>query len=363
MKDYRYHARNARSIRAGIMGRGLPQEGEYRMMDKRLGMLLELQRFAEGAAGAGDGGDAGSAVTGAEGMQEVAAPVHRRARVNRFAGVRFGKEPPQSAAAEEGLDAAGTTQQTKATYDELIKGEYKADHDAYVKKLLDGRFKETRELKSRMGKAAPILAALADRYGIDASDPEALDLDELQRKFDADTRLYEDEALREGVPVELYIKKRQLERQQAAIDAQNRRASEETQARAEMSELLQQAVALKASVPEFDINAEMENPAFGRMVLKPPRGVGLSVEQAYYAVHHDEIERAHRAQQYRMSREVAAQTRQQVANTVAAGMQRPTENGVASVATATTRADPSKWSKAERAEVKRRVRAGENIYL
>ena len=333
---------------------------------------LDLQRFAEGGEGAGDGGAEGAADAGVTGVDAAPQP-RRRAKSNPLANVKFGIDPSAKDTTQQvnSRDAAGTENaqdagaQAKLSFEELLKSdpEYKADYDARVKKAVDGRFAKSRQMEGRLSKMQPIIEAMAAHYGMNVSDPSQLDLDGLLNAVTQDRKMYEDEAVREGVPVELLMQRKQLERQQAAFNAQQRQISEENAARQEMNELMTAAVALKATIPDFDINREMENPAFARMALKPPRGVGLPLESAYYAVHHAEIEQARRQQQYQSMQTAVHETTQKVANAVASGSMRPSENGMGGNAAAVTRSDPRTLSRQERAEIKRRVERGEKIYF
>lgn len=319
--------------------------------------VFDLQLFAgEGGAGAGagdggfDGGD-----TGVQ-MREDAAPATRRAsrRGGKFEGVTFGipEEPAQSRAAAGSEPAE--EQQAEETYESLIKGKYKADHDAYIAKLMDGRFKAARQTERRLGQMQPIVEELAKHYNVQSDD-----LAGLMDRLSQDKRFYEEQALREGVPVELIMQREQLNRRQAAIDAQERRYQQESQRRLEDSRLLQQAVQLKAEIPEFDLDAELNNPVFKRMV----RESGVPVRAAYYAVNHDKLEEARRQQQAEALRSVARDTVRKVSNAVASGSHRPVENGVGSNAAGTIRSDPSLWTREERREVNRRAHRGERIRI
>lgn len=347
---------------------------KFRMKEtKTMGIMFDLQYFAEGAGGAGEGGAAaGGAGQNAEtGVNEGtdAAPRTRRAKRNPLADVKFGIQPNESAAGQgdAGRDAAGKDGTPggegapEESFESLIKGKYKQEYDARMQKALNGRFAEARKIEGRMGKMAPIIQEMAARYGVDGSDMETLDLDALYAKVTQDRRMYEEEAAREGVPVDLLMQRKSVERQQAALDQQQRRIREANAAQAEVSELVQQAVALKATIPEFDLDAEMENPAFARLALKPPRGAGVPLESAYYAIHHQEIEEARRRQQYQATQEAVKQTAQKVSNAVASGSRRPAENGAGAAAAAVTRSDPQTLTKAERAEIRRRVSRGEQI--
>lgn len=317
--------------------------------------LLGLQFFAEGGdgAGAGDGGDSG--VNG----QGAAVPANRRARrANPLENVQFGvvDDAPSSQAA-----ADTTAEPDGETFDALIGkgGKYEADFRKRTQEIVSKRHADYKHLQGRLNGYNQIGVILAERYGIDASDPAKLDIDALTKALNEDQALYEAEAIREGVPVEMLMKSKQLDRQQAAIDAEKRAAAEQAQMQAEFLDLQQQAVAMQERYPGFDLEAEMtSNPAFGRLVLKPPRGSGLSVEAAYHAIHHNEIMQAQQAQRYQYAHAAVQQAQQRTANAIASGSRRPAENGVSNNAGVVHRTDPTKLTKAERAEIKRRVMGG-----
>lgn len=322
-------------------------------MNIYLEMLLDLQRFAEGGDGAGDGGDAG--VTG----QEVAAPVNPRARKNPLANVQFGIQEveDQAAAGQQGEETAPAEED----FESLIKGKYKADFDSRVQKIVQQRLRGSKETEDRLNALNPVLQIMAERYGLDASNPAAIDVGALTKALSEDAALYEAEAAKEGMPVDLYMRVKQAERQQQAFQAQQQAMQEQAAARQEYANLLTQAAAMKAMVPTFDLDAEMQNPAFGRMVLQPPNGAGVPLQAAYYAVHHEDIAKAQRQQQMQMTQYAVQQTAEKTAKAIASGSRRPTENGVAKVAGNEVRTDPRSLTKAERAEIRRRVNAGQRV--
>lgn len=317
--------------------------------------LLELQRFAEGD-GAGDGGAGVNA-------QEAAAPVNPRARVNPMANARFGKQAEGTTEGQVAADDNAQEAPKRMSFEELLDSdpEYKDAHNKAVQKVLRGRLKDQKAADERMGKANELMRLMGERYGLDVSDPNNIDIDGLTKAVSEDKALYEAEAMREGVPVELYMRSKQIERQQAAMDEQIRRQSEENAARAEMNALLQSAVEFKAANPAFNLDAEMANPTFARMVLQPPRGVGLPLQDAYYAVHRQEIEQARRQQQMQMTQQATQQAVQMVSNAVASGSRRPAENGISNPAAAMTFTDPRMLTKEARKELRDRVNKGERI--
>lgn len=318
--------------------------------------LLNLQFFAEGGdgAGAGDGGD-----SGVNGTQEVAAPVSRRARrENPLANMQFGvvDEP----APDSQVAADTTAADDGETFEKLIGkgGKYEKEFRQRTQDIVSKRHGDYKHLQGRLNGYNQIGAILAERYGIDASDPANLDIEALTKALNEDRALYEEEAYREGVPVEMLMKSKQLERQQAAIDAERRAAAEQQRMQAEFLDLQQQAVSMQERYPGFNLEAEMTNPAFGRLVLKAPRGSGLSVEAAYHAIHHNEIMQAQQAQRYQYAHDAVQAAQQRTANAIASGSRRPAENGVSTSAAAVHKTDPRTLTKAERAEIRRRVSSG-----
>lgn len=310
--------------------------------------LLHLQRFADGA---GDGGGEGGA--GAEGVDaapaEIPAPNHRRRRENPLANVKYGVDAQAEEPAGEQTEAP-----PEESFDELINGKFKADFDKRVQGIVQNRLRASKANEEQLGKLQPIADMLAERYGTD--DPDAL----MQALAD-DKALYEAEAVDKGIPVDLLMQTKQLERKQKMLDRQQQEIAQRNQAEQEYANLLQQAAALKAVNPAFDLDAEMANPAFGRMVLQPPMGSGIPLESAYYAIHHKEIEAAQRQQHMQVTQYAVAQTQQKVANAIAAGQRRPSENGATGASPAINKADPRSLTRADREEIRRRVRNGERI--
>ena len=83
-------------------------------------------------------------------------------------------------------------------------------------------------------------------------------------------------------------------------------------------------------------------------------GAGVSVKAAFEALHHEEIMAG--AMQY-TAKTIAKKT----ADGIASRNNRPVENGLGAQASANVRADVSKLTKADRAEIARRVARGERI--
>ena len=102
----------------------------------------------------------------------------------------------------------------------------------------------------------------------------------------------------------------------------------------------------------FDLQKELDNPMFFK--LTGPQ-VGLSVEDAYMAMHHRELSRA-----------IAEGTRRELSNAIRAGASRPEEHGIGGTAPSVTSFDYRNADRAQRKafkqEIYRAAARGEKIY-
>ena len=113
----------------------------------------------------------------------------------------------------------------------------------------------------------------------------------------------------------------------------------------------QQAEEARKLYPNLDLNVESQNPQFRQLLM-----AGIDVSTAYTALHRDEILAG-------AMHHTAKTVEQKLANKIAAGNTRPPENGASGQSAAVIKTDPSKWTKADREEVRRRAARGEKIYL
>lgn len=129
--------------------------------------------------------------------------------------------------------------------------------------------------------------------------------------------------------------------------AESRRQAESRQsmgravaAREHLDSLMTQAAELSKTVPGFDLKREMENPGFVR--LTAPH-TGLSVEQAYYAVHHRELTENLRQESLRWA-----------VKSLRSGAARPEELRGGQSASSTA-SDPRQMSREQREALKKRI--------
>lgn len=284
-------------------------------------MTLDLQLFAEGASG----GDGGTGSEGAKGVTETAAMSQTSI-----------------------TDADGTTATNidrEAEFEKLIKGEYKDLYDARMQDTIQKRLKGQKETVDKYEALAPTLDTLAKKYGVDASD-----IDALNKAIEEDDAYYEEEALEKGVTVEQLKQIRKMERENAELkklrDEQNAKEAAEKKVAGWMEESKQ----VKAIYPQFDFRGEMQNPKFIDLLRVP----GVDVRTAYELTHKDEIIAG--AMQF-----TAKAVEKKIADKIAANGARPTENGLNSQSASLTKSDVSQLSKADILDVQRRVARGEKI--
>ena len=271
-----------------------------------LSPLFDLQLFAEDGA-AGPGG------------QETAA----------LARPQTGAERSSSPAGQEGgtpdagehRDAAADR---AARFESLIKGEYKDLYDKRVQDTIQKRLKGSAGIVQKYRELGPALELLGRRYGVDATDPEALS-----------------RAIQEDAP--------------ASGDEEESKAPEQTEtlrqerARRQLSDWLRQAEVTKSRYPSFDLQQEARDPRF-RSLLRS----GVPLQTAFEVLHQQEILPAAMAYSARRAEE-------RMADSVIAGQLRPAEGAMGGQSPVLSKRDVKCLTRAERDEIDRRVARGEKI--
>ena len=317
-------------------------------MDKHIYFRkLNLQLFADGAGG----GEGGTGAVGATGVTATAAvPQKTGAKSNPLANVVYGKQA--TPVAEETTPAAEvktpTTEDRTAKFEELIKGEYKDLYDARVQDTIQKRLKSSKDAEKeavdKYNALAPILEILAKKHGVDATDAKAL-----SKAIEEDDSYWEDEALELGISVEQLKEKRKMERENADLKKQLEEQNRRDNANKVYAQWMEQAEKAKAVYPSFDFKTEMQNPQFVNLLRS-----NVDVRTAYEVIHKDDI--IHGAMQF-----TAQKTAQKLTDKIIANGARPAENGNSSQGATVVKSDVSQLSKADRAEIIRRVQRGEKI--
>lgn len=297
--------------------------------------LINLQLFAEGS-GTGDGGAAG--VTG-----EAAVPQGKGVK-NPLADVKYGIQPDAQVTAVQDTETVETPVDRNAEFKKLIKGEYKEQYDAEVQDIVQKRLKSTKETVDKYNALAPTLEILSKKYGVDVNDINAL-----TTAIEDDDSYFEEEALEKGITVQQLKEIRKMEKENAELKRQMHEQEAQKNASKQYSAWMEQAEKAKQVYPSFDLSAELQNPRFLDLLRS-----NVDVRTAYEVLHKDEIIPA--AMQFAVQK-----AEQNLTNKIIANGARPTENGINSQSAAQVKSDVSQLSKADLAEIAKRVARGEKI--
>lgn len=222
---------------------------------------------------------------------------------------RFSAEEADTTGVEVQPDA-GAEKNGESSFELLLKEnpQYKAAYDARVRRAVEGRFRQMRQMEERSTRADSVLSALAEKYG-------------LAWKSGEDT-----------TPL---------------LDA----LADETKTQREQAvgRLRDQVIAMRSRNPSFRMEQEMRNPAFGRLLAH-----GVPVEAAYELAHRPET--IAQAMHYAITR-----TRQAMADQLRSGS-RPQENGLTPRLSPQTATDPKSLTRQERKNLRDRVARGEKVY-
>lgn len=311
---------------------------------------LNIQLFADGA-GAAEGGTGEAA-----GKSAVAEP--GKGREGDLSKVIYGKPELSDDNSTETKKEEATGQQSKdktATFESMIKGEFKEEFDGRVQKIVKERLGDTKRLEKQAEAYAqqdaalkPVLKMLSEKYGVKDGDYDAL-----MQAIQEDSSFYEDEAAKKGVTVEQLKSIRKLENENERLRNAARAQEEQRRSQEIYGQWMSQAEELKNKygLEDFDFAKEAANKDF-TSVLK----AGGTVEAAYMATHFDEVLGGAMAA-------TAKNVNQKLASNIASRNARPTEGAVSSQPGVIVKSDVSKFTKADRREIMRRVERGETIHL
>lgn len=305
---------------------------------------MNLQLFAEGGAPSGDGGAGqGTGVTA-----QAAAVQTKGAKSNPLANVVYGKQAQESAPAAE-VQKEPEQQPTvdlDAEFEELIKGKYKDQYGKRVQNTVQQRLKGAKETEDRLTAMNPLMDLLSARYGVKADDTEGL-----IKALEGDDAFFEQAAQDHNMDAKDYRKMLQLQSENTRLKSQQEQQFRQEQMNKQYEAWEQQAEEARKLYPNLDLNIESQNPQFRQLLM-----AGVDVGTAYLALHRDDVLAG-------AMQATAKNVEQKLANKIAAGNSRPPENGASGQSAAIIKADPSAWTKADRAEVRRRVARGERITL
>lgn len=299
---------------------------------ERLFDLLDVRlNLFDGDGGAGDG----SGTPAAQGNN---------------GGESAGGAPAGKNAQTDGADGKQADEERREAYFKLINGEYKDLYDQEFQKSLDKRMRakerETAGLQARLDASQPVLDTLFARYGITDGDVAKLGL-----ALEQDNDYWARAAEQAGMSVEQYRQVQRMQVENERLRKMQARSQQQVQMQRQLAQWNTEAEALRETYPEFDLAAEAQNDVFLSLLKN-----GFSVKNAYESVHVEELLR-------REAQTAAAKTEKQVTDQIRARGMRPAENGTKPSAGFTTATDMDKMTKEQRADIFRRLTAGENVIL
>lgn len=221
-------------------------------------------------------------------------------------------------AGEKGAPDAGeqTAAQRGERFKELIQGEFKAEYNESVQRIVKQRLKHSEEAAKSYEALTPVLRLLERRYDTRPGDIAAL------------TRALEDDA-----------------------EAGRRGEAGEARARENASRLygewMRQAAELREAYPDFNLSVQLRDGQFKELL----RG-GASIRAAYELANRESILRAS-----------AEEMERRITRRILSGLDRPKEGGLSSQGAAVVKSDAASMSRDARREIIRRVQRGERISL
>ena len=302
---------------------------------------MNLQLFAEGGAPSGDGGAEGAGVTA-----QAAAVQTKGVKSNPLANVKYGKQPQESAPAAEVQKEETQPVDRHAEFESMIKGDYKEAFDKRVQDIVQKRLKGHKETEDRLNAMNPLMDMLSARYGLKSDDTAGL-----MKALEADESFLEDAAAKNDMPPSKYREFLQMKGENERLKNQSEEQFKQQQRDQQYAAWEQQAEQARQKYPNLDLNVESQNPQFRQLLF-----AGIDVGTAYAVLHQDDIIAG-------AMHHTAKTVEQKISNKIAAGNSRPAENGASGQSAAIIKSDPSKWTKADREEARRRVARGEKIYL
>lgn len=302
---------------------------------------LNLKMFdGAGGASSGTGDGTGTATSGAnEGTSSGAN------NSKDLSKVVYGKQPT---VAEN--TSSDTQDDAQSRYNEYRNGEGKDFINKEIENAVKRRFKDHSALKKSNDKMQSVMNAVAMKYGIDPTDTDGI-----LKAVAEDESYYETAADEAGMSVEQYKKMKQLEAENAQLQAIRQEEDRRKEFDAKYAEWSMQADFAKNEYPNLDLNTEMQNKDFFGLLTR-----GIDVKTAYQVIHQDEIVQSAIST---ATQRTAQAVQQQTVNNIRSKGLRPDESAGSSQAGFTFKADPHKWTKADREEIAKRVARGEKITL
>lgn len=298
---------------------------------------FDLQYFAEGAAsgaaGVGVGTQSGNGKAGGTNGDKGDA-----------VKVIYGKQ----ASDDPALDTEVQTQKEPtvdkaAEFRALIDGEYKDEYTKMTQQMINRRFKEAKtteeSLKGKLSAIEPLIELLKVRYNTE-------DEGQLSQLLQKDNAIWRDAADEMSMTTPQYMDYLQLKMRDKRLAQIEHDADVQRKASEQYQQWMREAGELKAKYSAFDLNQELQNEDFARMIQK-----GVPMEHAFRVIHFDEFVDG-------AIQRVQQQTADHVVANVRARGARPLEAGANRSSGVVYKSDPSTFTKEDRARVVKEAKEG-----
>ena len=221
-----------------------------------------------------------------------------------------------------------------------VKKKFAKFYGEDVGNAVKDRFKNQADVRQELDGLQPMLQVLMEKSG-------AGSVDELKNLIMNDDSRFEEAAEEAGMTVEQYKHMKQLEDEHDRREAEDRHRAQQQMLQQHVSSIRQQAQELQKMFPGFNLDAEMQNPDF----IKLTQPGGISVKQAYMALHGDEL--IPQLMGYGMNK-----AREQMGQTIQAQRTRPAEGAMSgkNPAAAEPRINPKNLTRAEMKKYKELIR-------
>ena len=317
-------------------------------------LKVDLQLFNDGAATGAEG--SAQATESAPKVESKPNGSNRRSKTGAFDNVVFGKQEgtasddamnpvaegePTGAGKTDVQTTSDTLEARRKAYNDFIAENKDLDNERF-QQVFDRRFKEVKGIESELASHKPILDKLMARYGV-------TDVKSLESALNEDTEYWEKVAEERGMTVEQFHAMQKLEQENKELKEIRKRQIGQQQFQQQIDNWYKEADKVKELYPSFDFRQEAQNPEFLKLLRN-----GNSVEHAYKVLHFDELTQN--------AARVAAQTADAQAQArIKQKASRPSENGTSSKSAVIVKNDVANLTRAERAEIARRVQRGDTI--
>ena len=327
-------------------------------MPKTKLLNVNLQLFNDGAAGGGEASGEATAQATEGALPKADKSGSSRRKSGALSNVVYGIQEDAlgtettipAAGGAEGNSKSGvtTTSDTKeakmAKFKEMVEGEYKDEFSDMFQQSFNRRFRDVKGMENSLSAQKPIIDMLMQRYKIGDGD-----MSKLMTAIENDNQYFEEAAEEAGLTVEQYKAMQKLERENEELKRIRNQQIGQQKAQAQLDTWYQEADAVKKIYPNFDFKTEATNREFLGLLR-----AGLPVQKAYEVMHMDEITEA-------TAKSAAQLAGAQVEARIKSKQSRPSENGTSSQSAAIVKNDVANLTRADRAEIARRVQRGEKI--